>query len=77
MGDERIQGNNYWAAVHVKCPFWKGETRRAIVCEGMVSGETIRRIMSGEDEKKRMMRKLCCKDYEQCKLFQLLYGGYK
>lgn len=66
-----------WSSVYVKCPFWKGETKRAVVCEGLVAGENMRRLLPSEEAKKSLMKKFCCKNYEQCKIFQLVYGGYK
>jgi hypothetical protein len=66
-----------WGAVNVQCPFWKGETRRAVVCEGLLAGERIRRIFPGQEGKRRLMEARCCRDYERCQIFQLVYGGYK
>ena len=73
--DERMI-NHSWTQVDVQCPFWKGETRKAVVCEGILAGERIRRIMTDEKAKLALMRKLCCKDYQMCQIFQLVYGGY-
>ena len=65
-----------WGAADVRCPFWKGETTRAVVCEGLVAGENMRRLLPSEDAKKALMKKYCCREYESCKIFQLIYGNY-
>ena len=46
MPDERLKSNG-WDAYKVQCPFWKGSSERAICCEGIVKGETIRRRLPG------------------------------
>lgn len=74
-GEERYI-NHSWTQVDVQCPFWKGETRRAVVCEGLLAGERIRRFMPDEKAKTALMKELCCKNYRQCQIFQLVYGGY-
>lgn len=74
---EEPYSSNTWSSVEVKCPFWKGETTRAVVCEGLTAGENFRRLLPGERAKKALMREFCCNHYETCKIFQLVYGGYK
>lgn len=76
MADERMHSGSYSSA-DVRCPFWKGETNRAICCEGLRKGETIRRLLPDKAAKRRELRKYCCKDYELCGIFQLVYGGYE
>lgn len=66
-----------WRSVHVQCPFWKGNTTRAVVCEGLRRGESIRWCCRTTQKMTEVMDQLCCKDYEKCRIFQMLYGGYE
>lgn len=82
MDDEKKKSqnrlkSNSWGSVHAACPFWRGETDRAICCEGVREGETIRRMLPDKEAKHREMLEYCCKDYKLCKIFQLVYGGYQ
>lgn len=65
-----------WNSTEVRCPFFKGQTRWAIVCEGFYVGENIRRCMISEARKRAIMEELCCRNYENCPWFQLVYGTY-
>jgi hypothetical protein len=76
MDEERTR-TGAWSSVEVQCPFWKGETTRAICCEGLRKGEVIRRLLPDKEAKKKELRKYCCKNYELCGIFQMVYGGYK
>lgn len=76
MADERLKSGG-WDSYKVRCPFWKGSSERAICCEGVVKGETIRRRLPNKEAKELEMDMYCRKNYELCKIFQLVYGGYK
>ncbi len=76
MAEERLHSNG-WDSSKVRCPFWIGASTRTICCEGVVQGETIRRLLPDKEAKVQEMRKHCCKDYELCKIFQIVNGGYK
>ena len=65
-----------WGSVHVKCPFWRGETDRAVCCEGLKPGETIRRLLPSREAKDLEMDRYCARNYEECKIFQLCYSKY-
>lgn len=65
-----------WSCANVQCPFYKGETRRVIVCEGFYRRENVRRCLPNEGMKRKVMEELCCGRYETCPWFQLVYGNY-
>ncbi|MBQ6177693.1 MAG: hypothetical protein IJK29_10890 [Bacteroidales bacterium] len=65
-----------WRAVEVRCPFYKGESRNVIVCEGFYVSETVRRCFQAAEKKRRIMEELCCRNFETCPVFQLVYGTY-
>lgn len=65
-----------WIAVSVQCPFWHGVTDRAIVCEGLERGESIRRQFRSREKMKERMCDLCCNEYKKCRIFSMLEQGY-
>ena len=65
-----------WKDADVRCPFYKGNTRKAIVCEGLLKGENIRRMFGREDKCAKTMKRFCCASYEECQVFQLVYNKY-
>lgn len=73
---EEAYNASSWKSVDVKCPFFKGEARKVIVCEGFYVSENIRRCLHSEARKKAVMAELCCRNYESCPWFQMVYGTY-
>ena len=74
MDDERIVCG--WVSALVKCPFWHGNTKRAVVCDGFRSGETVRWCFLTEGKMKDIVERLCCDQYEQCKIYKMLFEHY-
>lgn len=70
---ERLKSGG-WGQRDVRCPFWRGETDRAVCCEGLRPGETIRRLLPDKDAKLREMRAFCCGGYDQCPVYGLVMG---
>lgn len=60
----------------VDCPFYLGETREKIRCEGIVPGSWIHFTFRDGKAKHKYERTYCCERYRACKLFQLLALGY-
>lgn len=65
-----------WGRVHVKCPFYRGETKYAVCCEGLDKRRNARRIFDDEKMKKKQMETFCCSHFELCEWFQKVYGNY-
>lgn len=70
--EERCMADG-WGAGRVKCPFWKGETDRAIFCQGLIEGEKMKRLFPTERAKQTQKVTYCCKHYQECKVFQIVH----
>lgn len=66
-----------WRSVDARCPFYQGDTPKAIVCEGLVVGERIRRRFPDEKTCSVVFGKHCSGCFEECPVFQLVYGTYQ
>ena len=73
---QREKPTTTWARVRIKCPFYRGETKYAVCCEGLAKRKNARRIFESEDLKKQHLETYCCNDYETCEWFQKVYGNY-
>lgn len=76
MTDDRQQTSSYAYAVHVKCPFWKGNTSVAVVCEGLRRGESVRRTCRTAGKMREVMDEICCKSFENCEIYKMLCKKY-
>lgn len=65
-----------WRDADAKCPFYQGDTRRVIHCEGLVVGEHFRRIFQSDASCNTVFLSCCARNYENCPIFQLVYGTY-
>lgn len=62
---------------HVRCPFYVRHEGREVRCEGIPPSE--RNVMRFPDKILRAayMAKKCCENYQDCKLYKLLWAGYE
>lgn len=67
---------SYWDNVNVTCPFFKYESNKEIVCEGVVDGSDNRIRFTGIKNKKSFEEIHCCSDYKNCPIAQALYKKY-
>lgn len=67
-----------WSSTYVQCPFYAGETRQSVACEGLEPGERIRRVLPGESVKREMMLQLCknINGFDQCPIYRLVASKY-
>ena len=64
-----MSGKNYtnnFRAVKVACPFYKGEEKRAIRCEGVLRGSTLVLYLKSEKRTRAYMASYC-HDLDGCK----------
>lgn len=66
-------------SVHVKCPFYKTETKKArsLTCEGATDGSsfTVRFVRDEYYEAHR--QSYCCSVYTECSYYKLIVKKYK
>ena len=68
-------GTNYGSAT-AKCPFYLGEDKRSVSCEGICGGNKTT-ISFDTSEKKRTQKVLFCdSSYEYCELYLRLIKKY-
>lgn len=62
----------------VLCPFYKDAPngKQSVICEGVESNSSIRLSFGGKVHCSLYMDKFCCKNYEQCRVAQMLYKKY-
>ncbi len=65
-----------WEDKTVKCPFYRERQRekKRIKCEGVVPGTTTQLTFRGD--KRWYMKDYCCKNYEKCRIYQMLDRKY-
>lgn len=65
-----------YESIRVRCPFWleKQSDKYRIKCEGTVKGTTTQLTFRGD--KGWYIKDFCCKNYEQCRIYQMLNSKY-
>lgn len=58
-----------YGAKEVKCPFYKEESKNAIICEGLFSQSLTNNFLTAA-EKKKHREKHCCFKYTECEIFK-------
>ena len=66
-----------YIASNIKCPFWreKQNDKYRIKCEGITRNTTIQLTFRGD--KNWYIKDFCCKNYEKCKIYQMLNKKYE
>ena len=63
--------------INVKCPFFKGEGKNYITCEGLLKGTLDRHIFENDKDRKGYEKLVCSHDYSEsclhCKRVNELY----
>lgn len=59
---------NRWTDVLVKCPYYKGEEKQMIFCEGVQEGSAIHLAFDTSTNLKDYKNRFCKKDYNRCLL---------
>ncbi len=64
-------------AKFVKCPFYleRQNDKNRIKCEGVIEGTTLQLTFVGE--KKWYIKGFCCKNFEKCRIYRMLYAKYE
>ena len=61
------------------CPYYQYDdpAGRAVVCEGIVPGSTIRSRFPSKEDYQHYLRSRCCRDYKDCPWFILVNRSYE
>lgn len=62
--------------VHVKCPFFKGEEKNKIRCEGVQEGASCIQQYRKMEQKEKWMGRYCCENYKNCRIYKMLEKKY-
>ena len=62
--------------VLVKCPYYKGEEKQKIFCEGVQEGSTIHMAFDTTDNLKDYKLHACKKHYNRCLVAKMLNGKW-
>ena len=66
-----------YMSVHVQCPFYKGDDRKKIVCEGIDDKCNTHHQYENKEQKMKRMEQYCTKDYKKCEFYKTLAGKYQ
>ena len=61
-----------WAGKMVICPFYKGEYRQEIFCEGLVKDSNIHQGFANPGLRTEHKQKYCETEYQSCPIAQML-----
>lgn len=64
-----------YSAENVLCPFYEGETRNSIKCEGIISVTCSNNFSTIKTKKKHYELK-CCDNYRRCEVYRALEQKY-
>lgn len=66
-----------WQNPDAGCPYYLGDEKKEIQCEGLESRSKIALRYERQDEKRRQMREFCCKCWERCEIYRMLSAMYE
>ncbi|MBQ0037471.1 MAG: hypothetical protein KBS74_02240 [Clostridiales bacterium] len=61
-----------WAQRKVQCPFWLGDSRTTIRCEGPFDGARINLVLMGENGVRRHEEIFCADKWENCEICDMI-----
>lgn len=59
-----------------KCPFYRSDADKTLLCEGAPSGTTMKIIFPTAAQSLRYFRRYCAGDYSKCAMNRMLEGKY-
>ena len=65
-----------YMSVDVKCPFYKGDDGKKLICEGIEDKCNIHHQFENKAGKIKRMEKYCTKNFAKCRLYQILDEKY-
>lgn len=69
--EELRDGSTKYDNPYVVCPFYKGEKKSEIFCEGLFKNSKLHFAMSPSSKKARFRRAYCERDYERCPIARM------
>jgi hypothetical protein len=69
--DEVKENHTKYDSPYVQCPFYKGESRNELLCEGLFRNSKLHFGISPPKKKVQFRRKYCEKDYERCPIAKM------
>ena len=60
-----------------KCPFYKGEDKQKVYCEGIVKNSSIHLAFATVTQKKEFCKVYCHKWYGECLIAEMLFSKYE
>lgn len=77
-------GQEYYADVNIKCPFYERGDKGGIQCEGIMGASAVKFIFRDPDdghplkeERSNFSQRFCETNYESCELYKLLIHKYE
>lgn len=67
----------YKESVAVECPFYKGEERQKLHCEGLEEGCVIHLAFATPQQRSAYRKRLCIKDHKSCSVAKMLYKKWE
>lgn len=64
------------ADIYAKCPFFVGDSRTAVRCEGGAQGRIIIQKFASEEEKRRFQKRYCFDESCWCEIAALIREKY-
>lgn len=57
---------------HAKCPFYRGDTRQSIICEGFLENSTVSMRFGAQRDMHQHSSIFCCNKFENCELYRMI-----
>lgn len=65
-----------WSDILVKCPYYKGEVKQMLFCEGVQDGSAIHLAFDTKPNLKAYKNRFCKSCYNKCLLAEMLNRKY-
>ena len=67
----------YKESIAVVCPFYQGEEKQKLHCEGVESGCKIHLAFATPQQRNAYRKRNCVKDHKGCSIAQMLYRKWE
>lgn len=57
---------------HARCPFYRGDTRQAIICDGFLKNSTVSMRFGTQKEFYQHTNLFCCQRFQNCEVYRMV-----
>lgn len=59
-------------STNAKCPFYCGDSKYFVRCEGIVEDSTLTLSFRSQKEREKQFGLFCCDEYEKCEIYRMV-----